>query len=447
MTNMKKYFLFCKASPKVHLCFLAMLALPLLGCRWQSPPEVPSEATSTLPPPPHTPRTYQFPERERLRYGNLVREYYQGRPKPNPNKFALVKRHLELAEVLYEEVLAGSKVRLFQPGTHDDLTLLNLRLAADPPPRVDPTEPLPSFTCGALHYQVRPEPYGYHEHEAYVLFASPWLGGEVLGEGFLQEETALLETNFLPWTADLRSNSEPGASFARDLKLKQLKHQPVVLGLKRFLAFEHLEEIFGSRRLRDQEPFDPARYLKPLDNPMDLYFIAMAAQDLEAPGTEPAYTLNTVRAMTLLATRAFHDTLRVQHLDHKPLAIHTGNWGVEARGHSRRTIWAIQWVAMAAAYQLFAQEVEQAPSVAFHYDACDEVGLRAALQAQQVLAGVKPHQTLEEMIHLLFRRTKSDPAWQSSTLRRPPPSDTKAPGEDPSRQSGTPVAGAPSSLR
>ena len=204
----------------------------------------------------------------------------------------------------------------------------------------------------------------------------------------------------------------PSTSFAPGIPLDQLDQRPVVVGLRRFLEVVHPQEIYGARLAR-VAPFDPDRYLVPLPEPMDIYLTAMAAKPFNGPRAGPVYAQADITGMTLLAARAFYDTLMAQYRDRQPLAIHTGNWGTGIYRNSRLTMWAIQRVAIEAAYRLFSQTVRQALPLEYHYHAFDPQGLRAANEAFNIyLAQIGGARTVEASTKRIFNRTQSDAKWQ-----------------------------------
>jgi len=392
---------------------LLFATLSMLGCRWQEPPE-------HQPPPPASPasahpwREYVFPAGGTAGYGSELQDYQggPGRRQPSPRKQALLKRHVDLGRACYPDVLAHSKVRLFRCVAGSDRSLLATRLEAAPP--AEPGAP-DVVQAGPIRFQLESGPCLFAPHEAYVLPAHRRLGAETFREGFGQEDLALLETNLLPWVADLRAHAAPGLAFAPDQSLNELDREPAVFGVTRFLEVIRPGSSAG-------QPLDQEWHLRLLDQPTNLYLTAMAAPDLRRPGTAGTYTLSSVQAMTLGATRAYHATLLAQHQDQHPLIIHAGPWGVGAYGHSLHTTWAIQRVALEAAYARFAQETHQRPPVAFHYETGGPQALHAAQEADRILArSLEDPRTLAEHIQFIFQRTQTDPAWQANAKPGPGP--------------------------
>jgi hypothetical protein len=341
-----------------------------------------------------------------------------GRHPAGPNKRALIAKHLELASQNYNDLIEGSRVRIFQPNALTDQEILQTRLASARPPVLAALDQPWDLQQGSLHYHLTAGPFVYRDGEAYVDFANKKIGGGVLGGGFVQEEIMLLETNFLPWVAAVRGSRHSGTTFARDISLKQLDRVPVVIGVRRFLEVANQSEIYGPR-LEQRIPFQADQYLRLLPRPQDIYLTALVAKDYGHARGGPRYTRDDIEAMTVTAARGFYDTLMAQHGDGKPLVIHTGNWGAGAFGNSKRTIWAMQRAAMEAAYVLFSQTTGQTPQLDFYYDAFDAAGVRAANEAFNVFVTTFPDRlTLGEYVQQIFQRTLVDAAWQTAGARR-----------------------------
>jgi len=360
-------------------------------------------------PPPGQAGEYVYPAGGSRGYREAVDRQLRAHP-PSANKRALIRRHLELATDMYDQCIAGSKVRIFQPNALADGDFLQVRLEALPGVPVTDLDQSRDLALGRISYHLTAGPYVYSPDQAYVDFAARRIGGGVLGGGFVQEEIAILESTFLPWVAELQERRSQGTSFAPDIALDRLDQRPVVLGLRRFLEVAHPDEVYG-RLLDTVHPFDPARYLQALPAPMDIYLTAMAARNFG--GARHPYTQEDITAMTLTAARAFYDTLAAQDRDGKPLALHTGNWGAGAFRNSRRTVWAIQRAAIEAAYLRFARTAGRTPPLDFYYDAFDPQGVVDANEAHNGFAvRVGAGATLEECARAIFRLTQSDPAWQ-----------------------------------
>jgi len=396
-----------------------ILACAALGCGGSSsrplPPIVnpPAGGAGVAPAKLIAVSEFTYPADGASRYSQAVQRYFKQRGKPNANKLALINRHLEFAADHYDYHLRGSKVRIFHPTVPMTKAVLATPLQAPPAPPVADVSADQDFHCGRIHYHLQGRPYEYQDGEAYVDFAARKIGGGVLGEGFVQEEIAILESNFLPWVAAVRGGSHEGTRFCKTVSLKKLDQQPVVLGVRMFLKVVKQDEIYGGKKLAAKKPFDPDRYLQELQpKPKDIYLIAMAAKSWNhQPGGR--YTRAEVEAMTLLAFRGFHDAMLAQHRDGLPLVLHTGNWGAGAFGNSHLTIWAIQRAALEAAYALFCQQTGQTPPLAFHYDAFDRSGVRMANEAHNVFVNEFPaNRTLEGYIDLILKKTQTDPAWQ-----------------------------------
>lgn len=360
---------------------------------------------------------FTYPAGGQGSYPRSVNRYFRTHGDPSPNKHLLLKKHLDLAVQHYGTHLQGSKVRIFHPHPLADNILLQMNLTGQAGAAVQDVAAEQDLVLGGLSYHLKASPYTYRSGEAYVDFANRKLGGGILREGFVQEEILLLETNVLPWVAAVRGGKAKGTRFCPAVSLKNLDEQPVVLQCRRFLEVAHVDEIYGRRKLAARRPFEAARYLKPLPRPADLYLVAMAAKAFPKGGGY-AYSQKDIEAMTLLATRGFYDALMAQVADGKPLVLHTGNWGAGAFGNSRRTMWAIQRVALEAAYALVCQATGKAQAVAFHYDAYDAAGVKDANEAYNVVMTQFPsHRNLGEYIRLIHARTGSDPAWQARSGR------------------------------
>ena len=398
---------------------LTLILLTLFGC---SDGVSPKEAPPTRLPP-DTPRAREYPVNGRSGYCEGIARFFKHHPDAHPSasQMALINRHLELAQEHYDEVLGQSRVRIFEPGRLSDAELLATSLDGSMTPLAGALDQEHDFDLGPIHYQVRPAPYAFRAHEAFVLFSGTRIGEGLLGPCLAPEELGLLETNFMPCVADVLRDNRRGARFAPDLSLKNLDSQPAVLGVERFLELGPQ----NPRESRSEPGSGASIELKPLSQPMDIYLTAMAAKPFPASGADQRYAEKDVEAMVLLATRGFFDTLRAQHHDNHPLVIHTGNWGWSS-GNARATIWAIQRVALEVAYQHFSQAVGQTYPLAFHYDAQDLDGLRAANEAHNALAAAwHGPRTVAEWVHTIFERTQTDPAWQAvpvPSLRPIPPS-------------------------
>lgn len=405
-------------------CLTVLALLLLAGCPGGGnlpDSRTPAERRAVLANPPAASRDFTYPPEGRTRYRKAIDEFYRHQPwqEPSEQKRALIRKHIEWAERGYDQAIAGSRIRIFMPNAKADQEFLGIGLGAPGAAPAAPADQPRSLDFGAIHYHLHATPYDYRNHEAYVAFAHRRIGGSVLGEAFAQEEMALLETNFLPFVAAMRDRAAATASFAPDIPLDQLDRRPVVVGLRRFLQVAHPQEIYGLRLAR-LAPFDPDRYLRPLPEPMDIYLAAMAAKPFNSPRAQGVYVQADITGMTLLAARAFYDTLMAQYRDQQPLAIHTGNWGTGIYRNSRRTIWAIQRVAIEAAYRLFSQTTGQALPLEYHYHAFDPEGVRAANEALEVYATqIGGARTVAASTRRIFSRTQRDVKWQVQTSAVP----------------------------
>jgi hypothetical protein len=131
----------------------------------------------------------------------------------------------------------------------------------------------------------------------YLDFANRKIGGGVLGEGFVREEIAMLESNFLPWVAAVRGRKHRGTRFCPQVSLKDLDTQPVVMQVRRFLQ---VTGVYGGKQLGPIPNFDAANHLRLLPQPQDIYLTAMAARSFK-PGSR--YSQADISAMTLVAAR------------------------------------------------------------------------------------------------------------------------------------------------
>jgi hypothetical protein len=348
-------------------------------------------------------------------YPKGVQEYYRQHPKvkPSAKKKALIDRHLDLARTRWD-LIANSRIGIVQPNTLTDRQILDTRLESAHPPAVAALGQDRDVAYGRISYHLKARPSPYRSFEAFVDFANPEMGGGVMESGFAQEEILLLETSFLPWVAALQARPARGVNIFREVSLKELDRKPVVVRLRRFLEVANADQVYG-RKLEGAKPFDPARCLVPLPSPMDIYVTAMAAPDLRRNrGSVPQpYPQPTIAAMVVLATRAFYDTLLAQAKDGKPLVIHTGNWGCGAFGNSRRTVWAIQRVAMETAYLLFCRQTGTQPPMDFYYDAYDQPSVAEANEASNRFSTSPAKATVEVYTRWICQMTHVFPAWQT----------------------------------
>ena len=360
---------------------------------------------------------FSYPADGKDRYAQGVDAYFKQHPQPPPNIQRLIQKHLEWARTHYGTHLADSKVTIYRvpPVAAPELLALDLTLDLQPAPEVLQEQ---DHTLGPIRYHLKGGAYRYQSGHAFTNFANKLIGGGVFEGGFVQEEIALLESSLLPWVAAVRNGPAKGVSFCPDVSLLDLDTQPVVIKARRFLEMTRQGEIYGGR-IYGVKNFDPGAYLKPLARPMDIYLPSMAAKFFGPTRTREHYLQTDIADMTLCASRAFFATMLAQHCDGQPLAIHTGNWGTGAFGNSRRAIWAMQRLAVNAAYGLFCRTTGGSPRLDFHYDAYDADGVRSANEACNALYGHFPVQlTLGEGIRLIFERTQEDPAWRPVAMAK-----------------------------
>ncbi len=332
---------------------------------------------------------------------NVAREWWL------KNKEALLDRYQALATQHYDTHIAGSEVRIYKPSVVAPHQILGQQLAN-----------IGSYgnSFGRINYSPAGAAYPETNNHAEVDFANRLIGGGVLTKGNVQEEFKLLASNFLPWVAAVRGRPHEGTSFAKDVSLKRLDTDPVVIKMGFPFQMVHQDEIYGSK-LKLVNGFNPSRYLIPSNRPVNLYQIAMAAVDYSASTSLAPikYSRQEVEQMTLTATKGFYEAMLAQHSDGVPIEIHTGKWGAGAFNNSPLAIWAMQRLAIEAAYNLFQQTTGISPNVNFYYDAYDAAGVAEAQAAHYAVSqAFQPTQTVSQHIDTILQWAAVDPAWQVS---------------------------------
>ncbi len=373
---------------------------------------------------------FTYPSGSAGAYGHSIRKYMAAHPfQPGQENYkALLEEHVRQAEANYEQKIAGTRVRVFQPNWVPKHVILSaqpgylyvspFQSPADFAARVGNDQ---DANFGNINYQLRGRPYPEENDDANVDFAARSIGGGALGTGNVQEELMMKKGTFLPWMAAVVGSQHNGTSFARRVSLKNLDKWPVVIKFPLIFDIANERAVYGGS-LGSVANFNPSDYLRVRANPPDIYQICMAAKAYQAGQT---YSRQDIEDMTVLATRGFYNAMLAQHTDGKPIKIHTGNWGAGAFNNSHRTMWAIQRLAIEAAYQLFAhtlshtqqQQQQQAtevqpPRVEYFYDAYNAGGVREANEANNVVSQWVKIDTLANNIDHIFVTTQTDAAWR-----------------------------------
>lgn len=348
---------------------------------------------------------YTYEQNNKDKYVTMLTDFYnsdsEGKilPKANPNKYAVIQKYLELWNNYYPTDIDGSEIQIFKGKEISDVDLLGTKLQKNENLKINITD----------------KAYEYKNNEAFVDFANERIGGGALGNGFVQEEIEMIESTFLPWLTQIpKSNSaKTSLSWCPQVDLRKLNIKPALMRFR--IIFKVQDGVYGDK-LKDIKPEKVPDILKKRDENADIYSIALAAVNFGFKNPKP-YDSKNLRQMTLAATRAFLDTMLAMHADNVPIIIHTGNWGAGAFNGNIHTVYAMQAIAVAAAYEQFKNIVKSSPEVKFFYDAFGQNSMNKANTAKIWLDKEPSGMSVEGQINRLLQEIEAKPngpsGWQT----------------------------------
>lgn len=330
--------------------------------------------------------TRTFGPKDQLDMPKLI-DYYIKRSSES-NKGKLLTKYNELWTKNFDTHIKGSQIKIFKAKPLDTNSMLCHELGS-----VD-----------KIAMSIAAKPFTFKSDEAFADFANRFIGGGVLGHGFVQEEIMLMQSNFLPWVAEIQKTfgENKGLSWCPNISLTNLDKEPHTIYFG--LPWAWTSKAYG------HVPDSPEDFLVPTSPRKDFYAMAMAAKDY---GIGEKYTLNDIEQMTLTATLAFYEAMLALNADNHPLKLTTGNWGAGAFNNSLSMAYGMQRLAIQAAYTLFKQAKSKDPGMHFQYDTFDQksevVVKKAKADYEQHLAKVK---NLAQGIEMLYELSKNDVQWQ-----------------------------------
>jgi hypothetical protein len=360
--------------------------------------------------------SFTFPAGQAQTFADKITRYYDYKTddKKITNKQKMMEKYLSLWHQAYDADIAGSEIVAFDNIGLNEQEILNRSISAD--------------VLKGIAYSVHPSTYPYQQNHAYVDFANQRIGGGVMSWGFVQEEVELIESSFLPWTAQVRmefdQNGHNSLNWCQKINLMNLDVEPKVLKFRLFAEVDqhtditpdllpgkhvHFKSIYGSN-LFDIKADKVAKYLG-RRHPVDIYAPALAAI---AFNKGQKYEEWHIRQMLVAATKAFYLTMLAQNSESHPIIIHTGNWGTGAFNNSNKTAWSVQAIAFSAAARMF-RDKNAAAKLTYEYDAFNKTGEDLVKAAEQELAGEmqgKKGLTANDAVKIIHGLTQKNDSWQ-----------------------------------
>jgi len=192
--------------------------------------------------------------------------------------------------------------------------------------------------------------YRFVDHEIYVNFANSNLGGGVLGNGFVQEEFILTQSNALPFfVKSLAGFNKICDSYNLKGTPQASRHLrgPLILDLT--LLFDIPQGLYGHGKTF-RFFGETAKSIKPLNSPIQILFAAMPAPKFH---NTARYNAAIVDDMTTRAFSTFLASWKVfQHKKFngsipagKKFVVHSGRWGCGAFNNNPEVSFIIQMCA------------------------------------------------------------------------------------------------------
>lgn len=308
----------------------------------------------------------------------------------------LINYYIQLWKDQFDKLINGSSITLFQGPEPDNKSLLENKID------------MSKAASKGIKYTPRDSSFGYKTGIAYANFANERWGGDVLGGANVQEEIQMRQSNALVWIAQEKSARSNHVEWCPSININNLAKNPVVMAISLFLDFDNSKgygSMLDSLSVEEQKSLLTAK-----EKREDIYSFAMAAPYFSQGSS---YTQKDLEDMYLVATKAFYYTMLLMENDKKAIEIHTGNWGAGVFNHSVKMSWAIQYLAIRNAYELFKINNKNAPKIEYIYNTFNQHSLNKILEATtESMQIFNKNLSPAEYIGDLIKLANNDSSWQ-----------------------------------